>query len=444
MQALILSVIVAVMTVGYAATALALPGVVKLIPELIAALAVPYIILAGSRQRFRFLQPKYLVVFGFLAFSMLCGILINDVDAGPTIAGLRTYLRVVPLFLLPAVFSFTDEQLAKQLKLLLFLSLLQTPFAAYQRWQLWQESRFTGDLVMGTLGDSGILSVFLISAVTLLTALMLRDRLSKGWFTVLFFALLIPTTINETKVTVILLPLGLIVALAVGSPRGARLKIVGAAAGLLVLFGAIFIPVYNLMQTNNPYAKDITTFFTDKRQLDKYLEAKYAGVGTTRQVGRGDALRIPVEYVSEDPVRMAFGLGIGNSSESSLGRTFSGKFAPLFARIMITGFSAFVLELGLLGTALIFLFYWLIFRDALYVARHDRGLVGAIGVGWTGVTAVIALATLYANTQVFESLSFLFWYFAGLVCARRAQLMQQPTLPRDLVAERSDARASLT
>lgn len=426
MQALMLSTIVLVMTSAFAAVTLQLSGAVKLVPELMAALVVPYIIVAGSRQRFQFVHIKYWAVFGALLFSMACGLIVNDVDEGPVIAGLRTYLRAMPFFLLPATFAFTTGQVGKQLKLLLALALLQLPFAGFQRWQLWQQGRFTGDLVVGTLGDSGILSILMISAVAVVTGFMLRGYLTKGRFALLFFLLLAPTTINETKVTVILLPLALLVALMIGAAPGKRLRVLAAAAGMLAVFGAIFVPVYDLMQTNNPYKKDITTFFTDKKQLNKYLEAKHAGVGATSQVGRGDALRIPIQYLARDPVQLAFGLGIGNASASSLGKAYTGRYNEIFARITITAFSSFVLELGLLGTGLVFVLYWLIFRDSLAVARNDGGLFGALAVGWAAVTVVITVSTIYGNIQIFESLSFLFWYFSGMIAARRMQLTTLP------------------
>jgi len=429
MQRLVLLAIFAVMTVAYVAITFRLPGVVKLVPELLSALMIPFIIVAGSRQRFEFFAAKYWLLCGTLLFCMICGLLINDVDSGPTIAGLRNYLRIAPFFLLPATFEFKEGQLKQQLRLLLVLALTQVPFASFQRWQLWRQGRFTGDLVVGTLNDSGILSIFLIGAVLVLTGLVLRDRISKPRFTILFFLLLLPTTINETKATVILLPLGLLTALVVGSVPGRRLRIVGAAAALLVCFGAIFVPVYDLMQTNNPYKKDITTFFTDKEQLGKYMEAKRAGVGSVTQVGRGDALRIPIQYLARDPVQFMFGLGIGNASESSLGKAFTGKYAAIFSRITITAFSTFFLELGLLGTGLLFLLYWLIFRDTLFVARHDRGLFGALAVGWAGVTALIVVSTVYTNIQIFESLSFLFWFLSGLMTARRVHLSRKSFQP---------------
>lgn len=429
MQFLMLGTIVVVMVTSFVVTSLHLPSVLKLVPELMTALAVPYIIAAGSQQRFQFVNSKYWVMFGIALFFMVCGIVVNDVDSGPAIAGMRAYLRAMPFFLVAATYAFSPDQIKTQLRLLLGLALLQLPFAGYQRWQLWRQGRFTGDYVFGTVGDSGILSLFLIASVCVATALMLRRYMTKTAYALLFFLLLAPTSINETKVTIVLLPLALLVVLIVGGTPGKRLRVLAGATAMLAVFGALFVPVYDLMQTKNPYKKDITTFFTDKKELNRYLKAKHAGVGSVNEVGRGDALRIPLQYLSSDPVKLAFGLGIGNASDSSLGKNFSGRYDEIFQRIRITSFSTFTLELGVLGTVLIFVLYWMIFRDALFVARNDDGLYGALGVGWTAVTVIMAIGTIYTNIHVFESLSFLFWYFSGVMAARRMHLVSMPAVP---------------
>jgi hypothetical protein len=87
-----------------------------------------------------------------------------------------------------------------------------------------------------------------------------------------------------------------------------------------------------------------------------------------------------------------------------------------------TAASQFLVEIGVVGTALVLLLYWLIFLDSIAVANHDSSLIGAIALAWVGVTAVIAVATFYKNIVDFESLSYLFWYVSGLIAARRTRL----------------------
>jgi hypothetical protein len=80
------------------------------------------------------------------------------------------------------------------------------------------------------------------------------------------------------------------------------------------------------------------------------------------------------------------------------------------------------LETGVFGTALVFALYWLIFRDSVVVARSDDSLTGWIAIGWAGVTVLMVVATPYKAMHIYESLSYLFWYFSGLIAARRMRL----------------------
>src|SRR5580704_6024874 len=113
-------------------------------------LVMLYVFVAGTRDRFRLVAPKYWLVFGALALVILCGIINNNPGAGPLITGLRFYFRAAPLFFLPA---------------LLALAFIQLPVAVYQRWVIMSAGRYSGDGVQGTLMDSGILSMLLICTV---------------------------------------------------------------------------------------------------------------------------------------------------------------------------------------------------------------------------------------------------------------------------------------
>jgi hypothetical protein len=427
MHRLILAMICSVTLAEYLTRIAILPRPAKFLPELFSAIVAAYVLGAGVRQRFQFVRATYWLAFGSIAVTMVCGALANTVATGPLIAGIRTYLAPIPLFFLPAVFDFKEQQIRKQLLVLLGITLVQLPIAIHQRWVVMREHRWTGDEVSGTLLISSNLSIFLISCVCVLTGLFLRGRLSKPAFLALFFTLLIPTTINETKGTLLLLPLGLLITLVAGSQPGRRLRLIGLATVLLVAFGAIFIPVYDAMRKYQPYYTPITGWITDQEKVERYLN-KDSAVGDTGRVGRWDALVVPLHELSRDPVNLVFGLGLGNASHSNLGEQFVGKYYHRLGPFTTTSASTFALELGLLSTTLVFLILFLVFRDSLAVARVDKCLTGAIAIGWCGVSAVITLATFYKAIHTFESLSYLFWYFSGLLAAARMRLARRSRL----------------
>lgn len=405
------------------------PGVVKFLPDLVSAVLMVYIFVEGVRQQFRYVNVKYWLIFGALALTILCGPLVNQEDVGPIVAGIRYCVRAIPLFFLPAVVNFSDRDVQRYLKFLLALSLLQVPISAYQRVTGVARGLFTGDLVIGTLMNSGVVSLFLISVMCVMAALMLRGRISKIWFGVCFVLMMIAVSINETKMTFLVLPLALLVTFFVVSPPRRRLLVTLQALGLLIVAGAISIPLYDALSKRDDGTPGYTIidFFTDRETVTKYM-ALDAGVGTGKEAGRGDSLEAPFRALSNDPIKFVFGLGIGNVSKSGIGEQFSGRYTRLYwnyAQEMSA--SAFLFEIGLLGTGLVLLLHWMVLRDALFVAKHDDGLVGILALGYVGAWLTITIGFFYTTIHTFESLSFMFWFFSGLFAAHRQRVAMNRT-----------------
>ncbi len=385
------------------------------------------VVLEGLRKGFRNVAPKYWMTFGALAFIITCSIFTNAVQPGPIFAGIRFYLRAIPLFLVPAIFPPSEKQLKQQLYTLMVIGLIQIPLTIYQRWIVMSEFRHSGDQVQGTATDSGILSIILIGMALILTGYFMKKRISKFTFFTLFFLLLFPTTINETKATAVLLPLGLLTTIVAGSPAGKRLKVFSLGVTLLILFGALMVPIYSYTQQFNPHKdeRSLVDFFTNENgEMDKYMESNRGAQLGTRQgvVRRGDAIKVPIQYLAKDPVRLAFGLGLGNATHSNLGESFTGTYYDLFQKFAYLSFSLFLLEIGVLGASLVFVLYACVFFDSIAVAKVDTGFIGPVAVGFIGVVAMVGIATFYTAIHTFSMLSFLYWYFAGVVASRRRQL----------------------
>lgn len=424
MQYFVLLIICTVMLNDYLVKLFDLPTVLHFVPEALSALVIVYVAAAGTRNRFALVQSKYWIAFGAFSVIILFGILNDPPGSGPMLSGMRFYLRAIPLFFLPAVLPISEAQLSRQLKWLLGLALLQLPISAYQRWIVLSEGRFTGDNVQGTMMDSGILSLFLISAVCVATGLLMRNRIGKLTYAVLFLLLLLPTTINETKATIVFLPLAMLVTVLFAARPGKRLRYAGVGVVALTAFGALFVPIYNMMEIHNPYKeeRDILNFFTNQSQLSRYMSSNVTGVGNVKDVRRGDAVAVPLQFLSSDPARLAFGLGLGSVSPSNFGKNFEGSYFQLFKQFLIMSLVFFLLELGVFGVLMIAVLFWMVFSDTLAVLRVDDSLFGALAAGWTGVVAVFGLGIAYTLVHQFTSMTYLYWYFAGIICARRAWL----------------------
>ncbi|MEP6546183.1 MAG: hypothetical protein ABJD53_01855 [Gammaproteobacteria bacterium] len=438
MQFVLYFTICTVMLNDFIVKTLDLPTPLHFLPELLSVVIVLYVVVSGTRDRFRLVAPKYWFAFAVFSVFIISGVINSAPGAGPMLSGMRFYLRAVPLFFLASVLPQSEAQLMRQLKLLLALSLLQIPVAAYQRWIVLSQGRYSGDDVRGTLMDSGILSIFLICVVLVLTGLLLKGRIGRLRFAILFFLMLFPTIINETKGTLVMLPAGLMVALVMGAGPGKRLRYAGFALVGLVAFAAVFIPIYNMMEVHNPYKseQDITNFFTNEKQLDRYMSSNVAGVGTSKDVRRGDALGVPLQFLSKDPAQLAFGLGLGSVSPSNFGKNFEGSYFMLFKKFLITSVTFFIIEFGLLGLVMVGVLTGLVFMDTLWVSRNDVGLTGAMAAGWTGVVATMVIGLLYTILHEFTSVTYLYWYFSGVICARRMALM------RDVARRTSAPQAS--
>jgi len=435
MQAFTLAMILCVTLADFAVQRFKLPPLLRFLPELFSAIAIVYVLIAGTRDRFRLVAPKYWLVFGSLALICVCGVINNNPGAGPIISAMRFYFRATPFFFLAAVVPMTEKQFKVQLNLLLALCFLQIPVAVAQRWVIMSAERFSGDDVRGTIMDSGMLSMFLICAALILTGFMLKRRIGYWRYALVFLVLLFPTTINETKVTVLFVPFGLFVTLVLGAPRGRRLQYAGFALAVLIVFGAIFVPIYDRMQQGMATKIDIIDFFTNEKTLDRYLvqqaNGRGVGIGGRHTAHRAESIIIPMQYMSKDPVMLAFGLGLGNVSPSQSGKNFEGAYYGLFQSLLTISFTFFVFEFGLFGVALIFMLNWLIFVDSLAVSRRDNSMIAAVATGWTGVVALFMVGMFYNNYHFFTSVTFLYWYLSGLICARRREiLLEAPVAQR--------------
>lgn len=424
-----------------------LPSASPLLAEILGAVALVIVVLLGSRNRFRYVRPEYWLLFGGLAVVAFCGVLANNVEPGTAFAGMRTYLRALPWFFIPAVYAFSEKQIRTQLKLLLGICMIQIAFSVHQFIRTegkWADVGFTGDWISGTLMTSSMMSVFLIGATCIATGLLLRKRITLRQFVGLFALLLFPTTINETKGTLLLLPLGLMVVLLVGTGPKLRSKYALVTALLVGGFLAVFVPIYDNLVSSRANPTGITEYFTEPDTLERYLR-KGRDVGTTERAGRIDSIVVSAKFIARDPVSLMFGLGIGNASDSALGQGFAGRYFDLLRPFLLTGFSRIVLELGVIGFALLTMIYWSIFSDVRIVARRSEGLVGAIGAGWGGITIVMFVVLFYKDVVNHASLSFLFWYLSGLVAAQRVRAWASSAHDKPLVETlHRDERAELS
>ena len=401
MQTLIYAFFISVFLLPYLNRLGLVPRQATWLPEILSLIVLSLVVLQVVRKKEFSVGLAYISIFLLFILTIIFGIVLNSVPAGPIFAGLRDYLKFMPLFFLPAMYPVSQVQLRNQLLFLLSLALLQLPVSLYQR--LFQFAGLvTGDVVMGTLTGSGNLTVFLLAAVSLLTGLYLKKRVKGLLFLALLAAMFVPTTINETKVTVFLLPVALLAPVLFIEGGLERMKRMSGVFLLGAALFVVFVPVYNsfFKERRN---EGIVDFFTTQGRLEEYLE----------RTGR---MKSPFVLWSVDPTKFMLGLGIGNASESFLGDKYSGVYYRKYGDLIHTTVLQWLFEIGLIGTVLIMSLFVFVLRDALYL-RSGNEFASAFALGWIGVLAVLSVSLIYNRAVANDAIGCPLWYYSGYIAA---------------------------
>jgi hypothetical protein len=447
MQALVVALLMSIMVVEYLSESRhLLHHYFILLPELLSAIAMLVVlarIMGGSRIAFDW---RYAIFFAALLFTMLLGYTVQNVPDGAMLAGARSYLKFLPFFLLPAVHRFTPQQIRTQLMLVFAIALLETPLALYQRFIEFGQSMHTGDPVKGTLTTSSALSMFLIATIGGVIVFYLRGRLRLTALIGLCAWLFVPTTINETKATLVLLPLALLVPVLLMPSKAHLLRKLAPLAAVGFLAVTAFVSVYNYMNRYRGYAPPVEQYATTET-LRWYL---YTGAANTNQpyIGRFDSIEIALDRISSDPLTFAFGYGAGNVSESFL-PAFAGRYADYYMRYQVgaTQITQFLWEIGIVGLLVYLYLYALVARDAVTLARSkdDTALLGQI---WAVAVLVMAFALIYKSVFSMNDMGYLFWYFSGVVASRAVLVRQRarkrlPQMPSSWRLAADEPRAAV-
>lgn len=414
-----------------------------LLPEILSIIAAVLVVVRATLTKRIYVHAKYIILFGVLVALVISSAIVNEISAGTIIVGMRIYFKYLPFFLVPAVFDFSEDEMRAQLKILLVFSLLQFPLTVYQRMSEFRRGILSGDAVSGTLNVSSILSIYLICNIAILVGFYLRKRISKVQFFILIVLLFIPTTINETKGTLILLPIAVFVPVLLMSGAQSLAKRMGPVVFAAALIGGIFVPVYNNFMVESEYTthgENITDFFSSQGNIEHYLYGGAASAGdvaalkdnpnslglpfsgTEERVGRIDGMYLPLRLLSSDLIKLLLGLGVGNVSISFISE-FSGRYSVYseYYGANVTVISLMLWETGILGVALAVIALIFVFMDARSVSASDD-FPGALALGWMAVALLMIVVMPYKNVLNFNVIGYLFWYFSGYIAAQRMRM----------------------
>jgi hypothetical protein len=300
------------------------------------------------------------------------------------------------------------------------------------------------DLLAGTMVIGSIMSIFLVCTIVILTAFYFYGRISLKNFLVLIFFLFLPTTLNESKATIVLLVLGLLVVMSSNQLKGAHIAFGISAISIMLL---MFVAIYSIEFGSHgaTSGRGLYSFFADpdtgikwylysgdseKIDADNLLQPNSNIIGAMSSLEeekfddneyrgrRLDALILPIRTLSKDPLKLLMGLGIGNTS-TSISDKFSGKYSFIGgSNVAKAALSPLLWEIGVMGVLLYLIFFYFIYKDARYLSQK-KDFMGAFALGWSGVVVILIITLPYKNVFLFENLCALFWYFSGHIAAQR-------------------------
>lgn len=370
------------------------------IPEIVSAVTAFYILVIAATHEKINIPIKYVILLLIYFLHICMGLFLNDVPLGTILAGIRTYFKFIPLFLLPAVFKFEDASMKKVLMFILALACMQLPIVIWQRFFEFKEV-LSGDPMGGTLGygASGLLSIFLICVISFLIAFYLMEKISLRFFLISICIVFLPTTLNETKVTFVLLPLAFIFPLIFLKKQR---KTIMKAVFLIVLFSVIGFTLKNIYDhfQMKRWGHGITGFITEQSRVENYMAERID----------------PIFYAIDKALRgpqILFGHGVGNVS-ISFTKAMTGKYSREAEMYKVGEVSITKLfwEIGILGTLIFFLLVLMIFWDAIKLCKRSD-FIGTFSLGMLTLITIFALSFFYTSTIDLNLLVFLFFFLGG-------------------------------
>ena len=417
------------------------------IPEIF-SLLVALVVVGRSIALRQWAQPLS-YVWIFVAFILVCmiGLVAEAVDPGPLVFGLRNYFKFFPLLLLPAVYNFSDKQLSVLLGIYLLMAALQVPLAYFQRFVQFSDSMHTGDPITGSVTVSSSLTMVLCLAIALVITLYIHRKIALSLTLVLFCYLAAPTAINETKATMILLPVATLgpFFLARGVENKWRKAVPVLAICLLGLVA--FAVIYNTLVEARWGGTDVTDFFTGAG-YEHYLYRGSEEGDFVYSIGRLDSMILPVTVLSDEWMQVLFGLGIGNVSPSSL-PGMEGAYVELGQELGygMTAIGNLIWETGVIGLLVYLILFTLIWRDTRRCANLDQGSdYSWLCTWWSTCIVIFVFGMAYKSVLQLNELGYMVFFWSGVVVSRYWRLryssdstLAQPkkTAPRLQLAGRS-------
>ncbi len=312
------------------------------------------------------------------------------------------------LLLLIIMLPYTDKVYFKHVwTTLKVIGALSVPVAIVQ-WVVYQTN---GDYVTGLLGygGSGTLTIYVLVIFFTELGMRLKDNTKIIGF---YFLYLIPTAINETKITIFLFPAILFVILIL--TKKFKIHTVFAAVLVLSLLFGIWASSYESI-----YGKHFTEVFSAE-YIESYLFATTWDV----DAGRFTKILYAIDAISDNNLLFGYGLGASYSGATS---GIKGYALKEFYDVNImegTRPQLFIslFETGVVGTLIILIFLFYIFVRLVKIK-------GIMLEKLVAINCLVIILITYVYQHIFYTYQvmyiFVFYTFMSLrVCSRNNEILQ--------------------
>ena len=392
-----------------------LPDSATYFPEFFAIIFSLAIVLSFAQRRKIDIDSRVAVILVLFVLVFLSSAIVNNLSPGVLINGMRLNLKFLPFFVLPLVYQFSEVQIRRQLVFVLTLTLIQMPVALYQRFVKYA-SNPSGDPVGGTLGvaTSGTLSIWLACVIAVVVSFYLTKMMRLQTLVVLLVLLVVPMTLNETKISFFLIPLALIVPAVLSNREGSRWMRLAMTAGTTFVLFVFLVTVYNTLRPS----RDILEWFTTDEATEYVYQGSTTG-GTRKDVKRLDSISIAYNKLQYENATI-FGLGPGNISPA-FDRSFEGEYFRRYDNFFPkrTQLSLSLWETGTSGTVLIVALMFACGLVAYKLMLRNQGdQYEALALGWIGVTTIQVVCLLYISAFVINIFAIFYWFYSGVIVAK--------------------------
>ena len=271
-----------------------IPRVVKWAPEVLLMFATIIVIANISMRKSVAIQGKYAMFIILNVLLIVVGVVVNMVQPAVIFNSIRNFMKFAPLFLLPAVYAFSDEEIKKQLKVLFTFVLIQVPLVFYQKFFLYSY-RDSGDPISGTVGNSKILSGLLLWAIAIIFAFYLKQKISMRSMVSISIILLVTITLSETAGSLFLLPLAFIIPVIFSDIGRGSTKLLLTTSVIVCLLLSVLVVGYDRLYGDRWGSGGIISLVTQGKVIEYESDAekgKESAVGIGRLCGGGEHRRL--------------------------------------------------------------------------------------------------------------------------------------------------------